>query len=397
MDQSITFELELRYYLTCFIVKTEIETIKKRLDEKLRSKGTHTFTKIEFNILSDFIYGSFDTLGYFEIHLERFSHQQQPDVKELIELSNIIGSFIGECNTEYTKYCFFDAKSHPYVLTIAVNSSIGDIEWEKDNVLKYKKELGRWIEFYSGQWEDYSDELYLSRIEHNLSNRLSEVHFIRNNSAFIYMPIEGFEKYMPYMEQYFIEQVIRVRSLLFCYAALNDELDKLDPMSLSESPLTIIEKALDKVEDLDTVILQVSSKIVEERLTNRRSHSQKVLNLCFDLFGIETARSETEKKLKKIQAIISAKQASEQRKLSDQQNRWIMILNVLLGSQIAFTLKDKVFEFVGIGNENPLYELIDGLFLLTIGLIVVVAVGGILYTWLSKRWTVKSLRQKNVK
>ncbi|GAG54096.1 unnamed protein product, partial [marine sediment metagenome] len=55
------------------------------------------------------------------------------------------------------------------------------------NIEKYKKVIGSWTEIYSGQWEDYSETLFNKRIENNLSNRLSELHFLRRNSGFIYM------------------------------------------------------------------------------------------------------------------------------------------------------------------------------------------------------------------
>ncbi|GAH97758.1 unnamed protein product, partial [marine sediment metagenome] len=62
-----------------------------------------------------------------------------------------------------------------------------EVQWTEENINKYKKSIGTWAQVYSGQWIDYSDELFERRTRKNLSNRVTELHYIHRNSRFIYM------------------------------------------------------------------------------------------------------------------------------------------------------------------------------------------------------------------
>ncbi|MHA2495107.1 MAG: hypothetical protein ACXAEI_06450 [Candidatus Hodarchaeales archaeon] len=201
------------------------------------------------------------------------------------------------------------------------------------------------------------------------------------------MPSTGFDRFMPYMDQYFIEQILRVRSLLYCYNLLNDEIDNLNRRfpELQQSPLVEIENEIGRVEDLDRLIQELASRVFKERIINRRAHSKKVLNVCFDLFQIELVSKEIEEKIVKLQQALSSEREEQQTRLSNQQKKWLLILNLLLGSQIAFTLRDNIKDQFSLGKDDLLVLLLD---LGVWGFVVIaalIAAGGLAYTWLSKR------------
>jgi hypothetical protein len=189
------------------------------------------------------------------------------------------------------------------------------------------------------------------------------------------------------MDQYFIEQILRVRSLLYCYNLLNDEIDNLNRRfpELQQSPLAEIENEIGRVEDLDRLIQELASRVFKERIINRRAHSKKVLNVCFDLFQIELVSKEIEEKIVKLQQALSSEREEQQTRLSNQQKKWLLILNLLLGSQIAFTLRDNIKDQFSLEKDDLLVLLLD---LGVWGFVVIaalIAAGGLAYTWLSKR------------
>ncbi|MHA2272973.1 MAG: hypothetical protein ACXACI_13995, partial [Candidatus Hodarchaeales archaeon] len=206
---DLSFEIVPRFYITCFYAN-EQDIFGMREELSARLKGID-FQLDSFTIteLEPFNYRAFHHLGFVRIDLKPLA-LPAPEPQVLFPVSQAIEELCNEYNTE-SLHLICDSSNPPYAVNIATHAS-KDLEWSHKAILQYKKPLGKWIEFYSGQWPDYSDELYLSRVENNLSNRLSELHFIRFNSGFIFMPSTGFDRFMPYMDQYFIEQILRVRS-----------------------------------------------------------------------------------------------------------------------------------------------------------------------------------------
>ncbi|MHA2367667.1 MAG: hypothetical protein ACXADX_02510 [Candidatus Hodarchaeales archaeon] len=381
---DLSFEIVPRFYITCFYAnEQDIFGMREELSARLKGLDFQldSFTITE---LEPFNYRAFHHLGFVRIDLKPLA-LPAPEPQVLFPVSQAIEELCNEYNTE-SLHLICDSSNPPYAVNIATHAS-KDLEWSHKAILQYKKPLGKWIEFYSGQWPDYSDELYLSRVENNLSNRLSELHFIRFNSGFIFMPSTGFDRFMPYMDQYFIEQILRVRSLLYCYNLLNDEIDNLNRRfpELQQSPLAEIENEIGRVEDLDRLIQELASRVFKERIINRRAHSKKVLNVCFDLFQIELVSKKIEEKIVKLQQALSSEREEQQTRLSNQQKKWLLILNLLLGSQIAFTLRDNIKDQFSLEKDDLLVLLLD---LGVWGFVVIaalIAAGGLAYTWLSKR------------
>jgi len=144
------------------------------------------------------------------------------------------------------KDCFlFDQSTIPYFAVVC--SGYSDpalkIEWTKESIVKYAEELGQWAEIYSGQYPDYRNEVYLRRIEEDLSNRESEVHIINKNSAMFYMDPENYTLFFKkdsetpnstgYMYETVIKTAARIRAILHSMLLINQSID-IDTKNLSQ-------------------------------------------------------------------------------------------------------------------------------------------------------------------
>jgi len=390
-ENTLDFEFESSFYITCFYKDKEILQLFKSDITSMFDDLDEGIVLISHREIGSFNYRKYKHLGFIQIELKRqFLPTPEPGV--FLQMSQTIEKFCEKFNTDNCEKIFLDRINPPYMINFATKALHPEekkpitIEWSKENILRYKKSLGKWIEVYSGQWPDYSDELYLSRIQNNLSNRLSEVHFIRTNSAFIYIPKEKLDKYMPYMQTYFIEQILRVRALQFCYFTLNKEIDKINRrFSKLKMSLPAIENEIGLVEDLERLIEELASQVFNERIINRRAHSKKVLNTCYSLFQIELTAKTIQEKIDNLQRNFHSVQDKHQSNMASQQILWISILTILTGSQVMFALKDKVLELLGIVEADPTAQFIDTTLWFILGLLLVLAFGFLIWTFLSNK------------
>lgn len=398
---GLSFDIITRFYTTCFYNQDfTFENVKTEIIDRVEKVG-FLVEEVTLHKLEDFNYQHYEELGFIQIELKPLTSTPEPS--DVFKVSQEIESLCTKFNGTKSDELFLDIRNPPYIVNIATKVSditLGSSDeniWTKDNIYKYKKDLGKWIEFYSGQFSDYSEELYLSRIENNLSNRLSEVHFIRTNSSFIFMPIDSFNQFMPYMNRFFIEQILRVRSLLFCYFILNKEIDVTnDRFPELKQSLPAIEEEIERVEDLGRLIQKLASRVFTERIVNRRSHSKKVLNTCYDIFQIEITSSTLDEKIENLRESLSSVREKHRQDMAKQQKRWMSILTLLFGSQVVFTLKDQLLAILNITKDtNELfYEIINAGLWLIIGIVVTIAVGGLTYTWLKGKIDLRKLNKK---
>jgi len=138
--------------------------------------------------LAPFPYNEYNYIVAIEIKLGRVDTSGDPKPFEIFNLSRQIKRVMNEINEGENPIWCDHLNLHPYAVVVA-DSRDGKtgVVWDKNEIESNKRLLGSWVEYYSGQWDDYSEELYDERIYNNLSNRTSELHYIRSNSAFIYM------------------------------------------------------------------------------------------------------------------------------------------------------------------------------------------------------------------
>ena len=162
---EVKFGFFPRLYVLCYVSEEMsyrfIELIREKLEsEKLKIEG------IQFLELIPFKFQHYDTLGAVEIRVQELtldymnSIPYEKQTSELYSFSQTLEKAIIEINDDESENVYLDYHNPPYIINIANSSSLGDIEWTPENIEAYKKSLGRWIQFYSGQFSDYSDELY---------------------------------------------------------------------------------------------------------------------------------------------------------------------------------------------------------------------------------------------
>ena len=412
-ENALNFSIMSRFYIVCFYTKSEtLGLVKTKIFDQLTALSPYPIGSIQLVDVTTFKFRTYSFLGYFEIRLQTIPLERNTQPTDLLAISHGIENIVTDINTHFTETIFLDTYDPPYVINIAENT-ITPLHWSEENIKTYKMSLGKWIEFYSGQFMDYSPELYQARIGNNLSNRLSEVHFIRINSAFIYMLFDWWNNPQgggEYMQTYFIHQIISFKALHFSFYVLNEEIDNTNNRltRLDTVPLKILETEIASVEVLDRLVARLTDKLLKERIINRRSHSKKVLETCLTIFEIEILTRQTKEKVDRLKSQLIDARAIQQEKISSQQKTWLLLLNLIFGSQILFTIGGTIKNQLAPANNGFLrnllgqslsntlyYGLIDQLTLVLILIIAGVAIIGLLYTFLIKRLGVFS--QKGMK
>ncbi|TFG04759.1 MAG: NUDIX hydrolase [Promethearchaeota archaeon] len=288
----------------------------------------------------------FNSLGFFEFEVEYF--KEFPKKKESIDPSLIqqIPTVALEILKEYSntavnKYLFIDSESPIYVFIMSKESHPSNIEWSEENIKLHKKVLGNWTEVYSGQWPDYSEALYDRRVRHNLSNRLSELHYIRRNSGFIYMAEDNYKKFFSsYMMQFVLKPTAQVRSMLFALIAINESLDMLFVRQYHQSvtDLKVMEEKINNLKYLRGMIQTEMSLIYNELDYNRRQHYTSVLEHLITQFRLTEILNRINNK---FEIFYDSMQILYQKKSEESQSsvqRGMNLLNWLFGFGILADL-----------------------------------------------------------
>lgn len=387
-EDTVHFSMLPRFFVVCFYKdgKGFSKAIAK-LETRLKEKTSLPIDHIKAIAWEPFKFRTYDVLGFLEIQIEKIPLETKVQPKAIYEISCMVDSILAELNTEFQDHVLFDLENPPYLTSVAHGWSGKNVPvWDRKTLEEHKVSVGKWVQFYSGQWPDYSEELWLSRIADNLSSRLTEFHFIRNNSAFIYIPEEGYEEYRPYMDDHFVYQIIRVKALVFSFYVLNEEIDSLNNKidQLDEGPLKTLEEEIRRVTKFSDSLAVLSAHLFKQRIINRRAHSKLILNTCLETFDLELIQFQVSEKTDRLKARLEEARSTQRAKLSSQQKKWLMILNAMLSSQVAFSLRDRVIEQCDWTPGQFGYEFFTwGTWILVV-LVALIAIIGLSYTWLSR-------------
>ncbi|HKZ40415.1 MAG TPA: hypothetical protein VJ044_05595, partial [Candidatus Hodarchaeales archaeon] len=369
--------------------------------QELQNFSKFSVDKVRLLEIGQFPFKTFDFVGYLEINLSKLVIESRIQPPELNEVSQKIQEVITSINGKNQRSVFLDPYNPPYVINVGVQTNFSsEVAWTMEVIHRYRKELGKWIEFYSGQWADYSEELWSSRIENNLSNRLSEVHYIRVNSGFLYIPEAWWnDRGGSDLERSFIQQIIRAKALQFAFYVLNEEIDAtVDRLQLlgDDIPLKILESEIKQIVRVENLVADLSDRLFKERIINRRTHSKNILNRCLNLLEIDLVRNETRSKTERLHKQLENARAVQQERLANQQKRWLLILNVILGSQVLFTIGDKlkeqlnsnVFIFFSIDSEVASFirANLDYAIWIMIVVLAVLSTIGLIYSFVVKQF-----------
>jgi hypothetical protein len=255
----------------------------------------------------------YDILGYFQFEVEYFKNdskkkeyiladliQQIPiKVKELLE------TFI---TTTENKFLYLDIESPIYVFVISKEIRPQELIWTPDQINKHKETLGKWIEIYSEQWPDYSEEIFNKRIENNLSYRLSELHFIHQNSGFIYMSQENYNNFFePYMIKNVLFPTAMVRAVQFALMTVNKAIEYFFKYQrfYRSMGLDILETQVEDLRNLrGTFHAELTQTIYNELYLNKQQYYTTVLTHLIHVFNLETITNRLDKKFKLVQELM---------------------------------------------------------------------------------------------
>ncbi|MHA1315575.1 MAG: NUDIX domain-containing protein [Candidatus Helarchaeota archaeon] len=321
----------------------------------------------------------YNTLGYFQFEVEYYKDDQAKKETILPILIQQIPSRVLLILREFNQLkeneaLFIDRESPIYVFVTSSRTLPAQVSWTEENIEKFKRVLGNWTEVYSGQWPDYSESLYDRRIQNNLSNRLSELHFIRRNSGFIYMAEENYRLFFnSYMIEYVLEPTPKIRTMLFALMAINESLDFLFTKRYSDvfMNLEMIEQKIKNLRYLRGMIQTKLSLIYNELDYNRRQHYTTVLKHLISEFNLDNVIQRVNDKFEIISDSMQELYVKKSEENQERTERGLNILNILFGAGIFA-------DFVGVLLAT--FALETGILFQVFNGIVAVIIGGILVT-----------------
>ncbi|MHA2395646.1 MAG: hypothetical protein ACXAC0_03015 [Candidatus Thorarchaeota archaeon] len=230
----------------------------------------------------------------------------------------------------------FDTDSPLYVVLSADKTDPKVEAWDAPTIQRYKKALGPYLNLYSGQWPDYNDELYNRRIEKNLSNRTSELHYYARNSAFLYIEGEGYEKYWNYVEEVMDPPLVRARGVIFVMLKLQELIQRFlqELPDLRMQDISIIEDKQAELEKTNRSLMQLIAIIRRENMINMRAHARALNDHLINLFRIEEVLSHVTNELWYVHESVKLVYEEKNRDLQERQERLFLYLNIILGASI---------------------------------------------------------------
>ena len=288
----------------------------------------------------------YNELGFFQFDVEYFRDNEAKKEKMrpilLQQIPHIVLKTLKEFSEKSgNEAIFLDLESPLYIFATSNKSIPPDISWDVDNIKKYKKVIAYWTVIYSGQWDDYSDALFDRRIRDNLSNRLSEMHFLYRNSAFIYMAEQN---YIEFFKHYMIPNVLdptpRMRAVLFALRSINESLDTLFLKIRSGSPISL-EMIEDKMKNLGLLrgLIQTRlSAIYNELDYNRREHFTAVLKHLIKEFELNDIVSRVNEKFKIIEGALQELYLQKNKENQERTEKGLSLLNFLFGAGVLADL-----------------------------------------------------------
>ncbi len=330
----------------------------------------------------------YDTLGFFQFEVEYY--KKNPSKKDTIkpsylqQIPQIIITILEEYSiNEETKGIFFDLESPMYIFVTSDKTEPEEIPWTQENIEKHKKIISYWTVVYSGQWEDYSKALYDKRIENNLSNRLSELHFIRRNSGFIYMAKDNYTNFFDsYMKEFVLTPTPKMRAVQFALRSMNESLDLLFlKTQLGEfKDVNTIERKIRNLRLLRGLIQTKLSLVYNELDYNRREHYTGVLKHLLNEFEIDRIVTRINEKFSILYDSMQGLYVKKNEELQKRTEKGLNLLNLLFGAGILADLGSVIMIALSLQEGDPSSILLNSIIAIIITGILITTIGFNIYT-----------------
>ena len=165
-----------------------------------------------------------------------------------------------------------------------------EVPWTIAELKRHKKCISQWVSLYSGRWADFREQFLTNTVDANLAFRKSELHYVRDESAFFYIAESDFTAYFDsYYNEKIINTIGEIRAFQHSIITINKSLDilKTDVNTIATFKL---ENAISRLSVLEYLVGGVDTKISEiknDLESNRYRYYKKVLKYVFELMDIE--------------------------------------------------------------------------------------------------------------
>ena len=329
---------------------------------------------------------TYNTLGYFKLEVEYYRNEPfqkdsiTPDLIQQIPYISI--DILREFNKkEDNQYLILDIESPIYVFVISKKMKPMEVQWTEENINRYKKSIGTWAQVYSGQWIDYSDELFERRTRKNLSNRVTELHYIHRNSGFIYMVQKNYETEFEYINQMILNPTPQIRAVLFALMSINNSLDILFMKRYSDVFMSMeqIEEKTKNLRFLRGMIQTKMSLIYSELDWNPREHYVRVLTHLLKIFRIEVIIERVNNKFKTLYDNLQELYTKRNEENQKNTKKAVNFLGILFGAGFILEFVNALRITFGLREEDQPTPLIHGILISVLGIGFVVLVAYFIY------------------
>jgi len=328
----------------------------------------------------------YNTLGYFKFEVEYFRNEPYKKEKITPDLIQQIPFIVLDILKEFGKkkenqFLLLDTESPIYNFVISKKTLPREVQWDEENIERYKKILGYWTQIYAGQWKDYSDDLFERRVKKNLSNRLSELHYIKRNSGFIYMVERNYETEFPYIKEHILEPTPQMRAVLFALMSINSSLDVLFMKRYSDVFMSLekIEEKTKNLRFLRGMIHTKMSLIYSELDWNPRQHYTRVLTHLINKFRLEVIIKRINEKFK---TLYDSMQELYLKRSEDNQKRTkkaLYFLNILLGAGFIVEFVNAIRISFGIEETMGFSPLMHTIISIVLGAFLIITIVYFIY------------------
>ena len=303
---------------------------------------------------------TYNTLGYFKLEVEYYRNEPfqkdsiTPDLTQQIPFISI--DILKEFNKKKeNQYLILDTESPIYVFVISKKLKPIEVQWTEENINQYKKSIGKWAQIYSGQWTDYSEDLFKRRTQKNLSNRVSELHYIQRNSGFIYMVQKNYESEFEYINHMILNPTPKIRAVLFALMSINNSLDILFMKRYSDVFMSLeqIEEKTKNLRFLRGMIQTKMSLIYSELDWNPREHYIRVLTHLLKIFRIEAIIERVNTKFKTLYDTLQELYTKRNEENQKNTKKAVNFLSILFGAGFIIEFVDAIRIAIRLPDPIP--------------------------------------------
>jgi len=321
----------------------------------------HISFKISWNpVLMDFPFQEdkliYNQAGYFEFDVEYF--KQNIDGKRKLKpwiLHEVPVFVLNQLEIFFSQHDYISIDRDPmYIVAIADRTEERglrvEVPWTNQELERHKKCISQWISLYSGRWDDFRESYLENTIKGNLAYRKSELHYIRDESAFFYISESDFNTYFePYYKKRIIKTIADVRAFQNAIISVNRSIDELKTNinTVAYFKLESVSLQLSKLEYLVGIVDGKISSIKNELESNRFRYYKDVLHHLVEIMDIDSLSNQLHKKISQISESLRNRYQKIQQASQEHVEKSTYYLNIFFGLGLLADIVTLIATFLG--------------------------------------------------